>query len=132
MKKLIAIAAISTIAVGAFADDGAEAPKEAAAAPVAAEAEKPHTPPAFDRAKYEERMKQRSLERKAKVVEILAKAGVPAEKAEATADEIDGVYTRRPPRRPAPHGMRPPRQRPPRRPDAKATPPAEAAAPAAK
>lgn len=132
MKKLIAIAAVSVMAVGSFADDGAAAPKEAPATPVAAEAAKPQTPPSFDRAKYEERMKQRKLERKAKVVAILTAAGVPAEKVDATAEEIDGLYTRRPPRRPMPQGMRPPRQRPPRKPGAQTTPPAEAAAPAAK
>ena len=76
-------------------------------------------------------MKQRKLERKAKVVSILTAAGIPADKVEATAEEIDGVYTRRPPRRLMPQRVKL-RQRPPRKPDAQATPPVEAAAPAAK
>ena len=132
MKKLIAIAAVSVITAGAFADDGAAAPKEAPAAPAAAEAATPQTPPPFDRAKFEERMKQRKLKRKAKVVSILTAAGIPADKVEAVAEEIDGAYTRRSPRRLMPQKARPPRQRPLRKPDAQATPPVEAAAPAAK
>ena len=119
MKKLIAIAAVATLATGAFAEDTAAAPAaETPAAPAAAEAAKPQAPRGFDRAKYEERMKQRRLEQKAKVVEILTAAGVPAEKADATAEEIEGVY--RPQRRPRSQGKRPPR--PPRRPGAKAAP----------
>ena len=89
MKKLIAIAAVSVMTAGAFADDGAAAPKEAPAAPAAAEAATPQTPPPFDRAKFEERMKQRKLERKAKVVSILTAAGIPADKVEAVAEEIE-------------------------------------------
>jgi len=132
MKRLIAAAAVAAMAAVAFADNVAADPKETPAAPVAAEAAKQQTPPTFDRAKFEERMKQRKLERKAKVVAILTAAGIPAEKVEAIAEEIDGVYTRRPPRRSAAQGARPPRPRPPRKPDAKAAPPAEASAPAAK
>lgn len=119
MKKLIA-AAVCALAVGAFADETEKVAEAAAPAQVEAAA-KPHAPRGFDRAKYEERIKQRKLERKAKVVALLAEAGVPAEKAEATAEAIDEVYTRRPQRPP-----RPPR--PPRKPGDRKAP---AAAPAA-
>ena len=118
MKTLIA-AAVCALAVGAFAAE-TEKPAEAAAAPAAeaAKAAKPLAPRGFDRAKYEERMKQRKLERKAKVTALLTEAGLPAEKAEATAEAIDEVYTSRP-KRPV---------RPNRKPGAKKAP---AAAPAA-
>ena len=133
MKKLIAIAVVSVMATGAFANDGAAAPKKAPTAPGAAEAAASQTPPSFDRAKYEELMKQRKLKRKAKVVAILTAAGIPSEKVEAIAEEIDGVYSRRTPRRPMPQDMRPPRPpRTPRRPDAQVAPPDKESAPAAK
>lgn len=131
MKKLIAMAAVVTLAAGAFAEDNAEAPKEKTPAAQVAAAAKLRSPHGFDRAKFEERMKQRRLELMKKVTDILVAAGIPAEKAGATAEEIDGVYMRRPQRGPRlPHGKRLPR--PPRKPDAQVAPPAEAAAPAAK
>ena len=123
MKTLIATA-ISAMAMGVFAAEAENAAQPAVPPPAQEAVAQPQAPQGFDRAKFEERMKQRRLERKAKVVAILTAAGIPAEKVDATAEEIDGVYTRRPPRGP----------RPPRRPRPQILPPQPqpAAAPEAK
>ena len=113
MKRLMVAAAIAAMSAGLFAAEGDGAPKaadgavEAQAAASARRAR--HAGAPFDRAKFEERMKKRQEERRAKVAEILKSAGVAEDKVEATVDEIDKLYARRPPQRPE----RSPRRRPP-------------------
>lgn len=110
MKTLIATA-LSALAVGVFAAEAENAAQAAVPPPAQEAAANPQAPRGFDRAKFEERMKQRRLERTKKVVDILVSAGVPAEKAAAAAEEIDSVYVR-PPRRPRPpRSPRPPMPR---------------------
>lgn len=109
MKKLvISVAVLSVAAFACVAEEAAApAPQPAQAAVQASQR------PKFDRAKFEERMRQRRAEMRARVTEILRAAGVADEKkAEALAEEIDQVYTARPqrPQRPeGPRGMRGPR-----------------------
>jgi len=128
MKKLMTVAALVALSTGAFADEAAPAPADGQKAPVPAAAAAPapgaearRRPPAFDRAQFEARMKQRQAERRAKVVALLEGAGVAADKAPALAEEIEGVYGRRMARPPRPpraqgngpegaRGMRPQRQ----------------------
>ena len=130
MKKLMTVVALVALSAGAFADEAAPAEGQKAPVPAAAAAQAPgaevrtearRRPPTFDRAQFEARMKQRQAERRAKVVALLEGAGVPADKAPALAEEIEGVYGRRmarPPRPPRAHGngpegargMRPKRQ----------------------
>ena len=126
MKKLMIVAALVALSAGAFADEaapagGQKAPEPAAAvAPAPGAAARPEArrrPPQFDRAKFEARMRERQAERRAKVVALLEGAGVPADKAPALAEEIEGVYGRRMARPPrmqgkgpeGARGMRPPR-----------------------
>lgn len=107
MKKLIAAAAFAAMAGGVFADGAAPAKADASggnAAPAAeaakngpAAAKRPARP-AFDRAKFEARMKERQAERRAKVEELLKSAGVAADKVKALAEEIEKAYTARPQR----------------------------------
>lgn len=109
MKKLIAAAAFAAMAGGVFADGAAPAKADASggnAAPAAeaakngpnAAAAKRPARPAFDRAKFEARMKERQAERRAKVEELLKSAGVAADKVKALAEEIEKAYTARPQR----------------------------------
>ena len=117
MKKLMFAAAIAAMTFGLTAEEAK--PEATAPAPAAAEA-KPAKParPQFDRAKFEERMKERKAAQKAKIVEILKNYGMAEEKAGECAEEI--MQAGRP--------QRP--QRPPKAP--KAPKPPKAEAPAAK
>ena len=109
-------AAVAAMSACLFAADGEAAPKAgegAQPAPQAAEAAPRPARPAgmrFNRAAFEERMKKRQEERRAKVAEILKAAGLPEDKVAAAVDEIDKVYTKRPAQRPprpgAPNGQR--------------------------
>jgi len=114
MKRLMVAAAIAAMSAGLFAAEGDGAPKADGAAEAQAVEAAParrarHAGAPFDRAKFEERMKKRHEERRAKVAEIIKSAGVAEDKVAATVDEIDKLYARRPPQRPE----RPPRRRPP-------------------
>ena len=99
MKRLMIAAALLALSAGAFAEEATPAPAAPAADAVKAVQGKPGRPP-FDRAKYEARMRERQEARRAKVAEILAAAGVDAEKAKTLALEIEKVYASRPPRQP--------------------------------
>ena len=101
MKKLLFAAAFVAVACGSFAAESAAAP----AAPVepAKAVEKAEGAvrqrPAFDRAKFEERMRQRKAERDAKVLEAIKAAGITDEaKAKELAEQIEKLYAR--PQRP--------------------------------
>ena len=109
MKKLIAAAAFAAMAGGVFADGAAPAKADASggnAAPAAeaakngpnAAAAKRPARPAFDRAKFEARMKERQAERRAKVAELLKGAGVAEDKIPALTEEIEKAFSPRPPR----------------------------------
>ena len=110
MKKLVLAVALATLAFGvSAAEDAAKPVQEQKAAEQAVD--RFQRPPVFDRAKFEERMKKRRAEQKAKVVEILKANGIADEaKANEVADAIEKVYVRqsRAPR-PAnvPNGQRP-------------------------
>lgn len=113
MKRLMVAAAVAAMSACLFAADGEAAPKAGEGAQQAAEAAPRAARPAgmgFNRAAFEERMKKRQEERRAKVAEILKAAGLPEDKVAAAVDEIDKVYTRRPAHRPprpgAPNGQR--------------------------
>ena len=120
MKRLVVAAAIAALSAGVFAAEGDDAPKageevQAAETP----ARRPRGPGMqFDRAKFEERMKKRGEERRAKVADILKAAGLAEDKVGGAVEEIDNVYARRPPQRPVRPGAqgakhkRPPRRRP--------------------
>ena len=54
----------------------------------------------FDREKFQARIRARQAERKAKVAELLKAAGVAEDKAKGLVEEIDKVYSARPPRPP--------------------------------
>ena len=97
MKRLMIAAVLAAMAGGAWAAEKAPADAAPAKAEARAEAKRPARP-AFDRAKFEARMKQRQAERRATVVEILKAGGVAEGKVQALADEIDKVYSARPPR----------------------------------
>lgn len=102
MKKLMFAAAVAAMSCGVFAEEAkTEAPAEKPAAVENARRARPQ----FDKAKFEERMKQRQAERKAAVVEILKKYGLDDEKAAACADELQKVG--RPVRPPRPQRPRP-------------------------
>ena len=94
MKKLMFSAALAAMAFGAVADG--KAPEAAAEAPKAAEAAKSErVRPAFDRAKFEERMNQMRAERTEKVVAAIKAAGITDEaKAKELAETIDKLYSR--------------------------------------
>ena len=91
-----------------YADEAASSAAVAAdaSAPKAVEAAKPvRQRPAFNRAKFEDQLKQRRAERMAKVVEAVKAAGIADEaKAKELAESIDKIYARpmRPPRPPRP------------------------------
>ena len=112
MRTLAFTAAMVVSAACAFAAEDAAKPATElkTAAELKAEAEnKPASGalrvqrPGFDRAKFEERLKQRRAEQKAKVVELLKANGVADEaKANEVAEAIEKIYSR--PQRPA--GMR--------------------------
>ena len=120
MKRLIVAAAIAALSAGVFAAEEGDAPKAAEEAQAAGVSARSAKMPGgqFDRAKFEERMKKRMEERRAKVADILKAAGLAEEKVGGAVEEIDKVYTRRPPQRPARPGAqgmkprRPPRRRP--------------------
>lgn len=127
MKRLVVAAAIAALSAGVFAAEEGDAPKagEEVQAAAGAHARSARMPGGqFDRAKFEERMKKRMEERRAKVADILKAAGLAEDKVSGAVEEIDKVYTRRPPQRPARPGAqgmkprRPPRPRPQAAPDA--------------
>ena len=95
MKRLILAAVLAAMAGGVVADE--PAPEKAAPAKVA---EKRPARPAFDRAKFEARIRERQAERRAKVAEVLKAAGIEESKVKGLVDEIDKVYSARPPRPP--------------------------------
>ena len=113
MKKLLFAAAFAAVASGSFAADSAEAPAAPAeTAKIVEKAEKAvRQRPAFDRSKFEERMRQRKAERDAKVIEAIKAAGITDEaKAKELAEQIEKIYTRpqRPHRMPGgPRGGKP-------------------------
>ena len=133
MNKLMTVAALVALSTGAFADEaapapagGQKAPAAVAAAPAPGAEARPKAlrrSPTFDRTQLEARMRERQAERRAKVVALLKGAGVPADKAPALAEEIEGVYVRRMsrPQRPTrmqgkgkgPEGVREKRPQPP-------------------
>ena len=105
MKKLVLAAAVAAMTPGAFAE--AAAPAVPAEASKNVEAVNPgkgvRQRHQFDRAKFEERMKQRRADRLVKVVEAVKAAGITDEaKAKELAETIDKLYARpmRPPRPP--------------------------------
>ena len=95
MKKLMFAAAIAAMTFGLTAEEAK--PEATAPAPAAAEA-KPAKParPQFDRAKFEERMKERKAAVKARAVEVLKKYGLDDAKADACYEELQQAL--RPPR----------------------------------
>ena len=95
MKKLMFVAALAVVASGAYAEEAAPATVPADA-PKAVEVAKPtRQRPAFTRAKFEEHMKQRREERKAKVLEAIKAAGIADEtKAKELVETIDKLYAR--------------------------------------
>ena len=113
MKKLLFAAVLAAAASCSFAAEPAEAPAAPAApAKTVEKAERPARPrPAFDRAKFEERMRQRKAERDAKVIEAIKAAGITDEaKAKELAEQIEKIYARpqRPHRMPGgPRGRKP-------------------------
>ena len=110
MKKLIFAAALSAIV---FAVEAQEAQQNTPPPPPQGEV-KPAPKegkgaPRFDRAKFEERMKQRQAERKNAMIAILKKYGLDDEKAAACADELTKAQR---PQRPERHERMPRPQRP--------------------
>ena len=100
MKRLILAAALAAMAGGVVADEAAPAKAEPAKTEAkAADAKRPARP-VFDRAKFEARIRERQAERRAKVAELLKSAGIEEAKVKGLAEEIDKVYSARPPRPP--------------------------------
>ena len=98
MRILVFAAALASFATCAFAEEVTAKPAEEAKAPAEQKtavgtARIPR--PGFDRAKYEERLKQRRAEQKAKVIELLKAGGVEDEaKAKEMAEAIEKIYSR--------------------------------------
>ena len=107
MKHLIVAAFIATSAFGVFAQE-TQVPASADRPKTAVRGSRAYPP--FDRAKFEERMKQRRAEVQAKVITLLKAAGVADEKTAELAAEIDKVYRPQRPQgmhRPPMRGVRP-------------------------
>ena len=109
MRILVFAAALASFATCAFAEEVSAKPAAEAKAPaeqkVATGAMRAPRP-GFDRAKYEERMKIRRAEQKAKVIELLKAQGIEDEaKVAEMAEAIEKIYSR-PSRPQRPAGMR--------------------------